>query len=180
MPWLEFAGDLENLALSLPRAVAAPCCRYDALLPHQHSPRPKSATHLQRPPPNPAGNLVPARVGGKCPNSGSRASPLRVPPPWVYDQFLIWESWPPAEWRVLAALIPLPSGSPWLFRRPWLASGAEPRGYASPPGLYRLEAPDASRLRFQRATWVRMSLSHSTRHGLVQQGWVRACCLPPC
>ena len=72
--------------LSLPPFVSALCYQYDALFPHQHSPRPKSAFHALHPPPNPAsaGNLVMARVGSKYPaHSESRASPLRVLPPWV-------------------------------------------------------------------------------------------------
>jgi hypothetical protein len=78
IPWLEFAGGSRKACLSLPLSVSALCCRYDALLPHQHSPRPKSASHPQCPPPNPAGNLVPARVGGKCSALRTRGrEPLR-------------------------------------------------------------------------------------------------------
>jgi hypothetical protein len=50
--------------LSLPLSVSAVCRRYDAPLPHQHSPRPKSASRPQCPPPNPAGNLVPTTAPG--------------------------------------------------------------------------------------------------------------------
>ncbi len=85
MHWLEYARDLEKLChflfLLLHRVVDI----VRRFLTNQHSPLPKSAAHAQVPPTNPAGNLVPERVDGKChAHSGSRASPLRVPPPWVY------------------------------------------------------------------------------------------------
>jgi hypothetical protein len=61
-------------------------------LPLLHSPRPKSALQTQLPPPTPAGNSVPAVIGGKCPaSSRSRASPLRVPPPWVIIGNCFWD-----------------------------------------------------------------------------------------
>jgi hypothetical protein len=65
----------------------------------------------------------------------------------------------------------LPSGSPWLFRGLRLASGAELRRDVSLPGLHRLEAPLPHVGVSRGPRWVRMLLSHLTRHDLVQQGW---------
>jgi len=128
------------------------CCRCDVLLPHQHSPRHKSASHPQCPPltGNPAGNLVPARVGDKCVSPfASRPAALGLRS--TLDLGILATG----LWRVLAVdraafRIPLVVRGP--FHGPWLASGAELRGYVSPPGFHRVEAPAASQWRFPRAT----------------------------
>ena len=80
---LEFR-DLEVPLLLLPPPVAAAAAWYP--LPHSPRPsRPKLAIVPQLLPPTSAGRLVPAGVVGIFPaGSGSRASPLRAPPPWVY------------------------------------------------------------------------------------------------
>ena len=89
VPRLELSRELEVLVLRflcvvvVAAAAAAPVPAAPA--PPPHSPQPKSALRPQFVSPAPAGNLVPARVDGEFPaRSGSRASPLRVPPPWVH------------------------------------------------------------------------------------------------
>ena len=72
--------------LPLVAAAAAPCCQCGAPLPLPlpHSPRPESSVHSHLLLPNPAGNSFPAGINGEFPVClGSRASPLRVLPPWV-------------------------------------------------------------------------------------------------
>ena len=84
MHWFEFAKDLEKLI-----------CHFLVLLLHRFADvmrcflinTPLDASWFRCPPPNPAGDLVPAMVGGKCTVcSGSRASPLHAWPPWVCYQ----------------------------------------------------------------------------------------------
>ena len=100
-PVLNFLGILKY-SFSASSCCCCCCCSCcgtgpAAPVPPPHSPQPKSAVYPQFLPPTPAGNSVPARVDGKFPaHSGSRASPLRVPPPWVYIDLLILGSWPQA------------------------------------------------------------------------------------
>jgi len=136
-------GGSRKTCLSLPLSVSALCCRYDALLPHQHSPRPKSASHPQCPPPNPAGNLVSARVGGKCSALRTRGrDPLRstsrrlglTTNPCL--GILVTGSW----WaRSGSCCLQDPLG---CSINPRLASGAGLLGCVSPPCLHRLEAQE--------------------------------------
>jgi hypothetical protein len=81
MPWLEYAGDIKTLCCFF---VLLLYCAVDVV----HSflintpPRPKSASHPRHPLPNPAGNLVLARIGGKCPELGIASLSAPRPPSW--------------------------------------------------------------------------------------------------
>jgi hypothetical protein len=79
MPWLEFAGDNKKLCCFLVLLLYVVNVVHSFLI--NTPPRPKSASHLRRPLPNPAGNLVPARIGGKCPELGIASLSAPRPPP---------------------------------------------------------------------------------------------------
>ena len=102
-----------------------------------HSPldRDRAVVLLRLLPPTPAGNLVPTRVDGEVPaDSGSRSSPLRVPPPWVLLLNLVFGILATSMWRVvstdraafrslqdpLSLVVPdLFLGRHWIVDHPW-------------------------------------------------------------
>ena len=136
MPWLVFVRDLEKLVchflLCFCAALSIRCVVSSSTLATQVG-FPCAAPTTQ---PCQCWKLGHARVGGKYPaHSESRASPLRVLP---IALGLLSFGDPDQRLVVCSQRIVLPSGSPWLFRCSWLASGVELRGHTSSPGLHRL------------------------------------------